>query len=93
MTKRTRAILIGFIPIFLVGGVILTIFLLGSLPGFVGEVFRKIGGIMFTPFFLEASFAFIGLIAVLCINNIRLQREGDDYVAMEIEDETDETKS
>jgi hypothetical protein len=93
VTKRTRAILIGFIPIFLVGGVILTIFLLGSLPGFVGEVFRKIGGIMFTPFFLEASFAFIGLIAVLCINNIRLQREGDDYVAMEIEDETDETKS
>lgn len=48
---------------------------------------------MFTPFFLEASFAFIGLIAVLCINNIRLQREGDDYVAMEIEDETDEAKS
>jgi hypothetical protein len=93
VTKRTRAILIGFIPIFLVGGVILTIFLLGSLPGFVGEVFRKIGGIMFTPFFLEASFAFIGLIAVLCINNIRLQREVDDYVAMEIEDETDETKS
>lgn len=93
MTKRTRAILSGFIPIFLVGGVILTIFLLGSLPGFVGEVFRKIGGIMFTPFFLEASFAFIGLIAVLCINNIRLQREGDDYVAMEIEEETDEPKS
>jgi hypothetical protein len=90
--KKTRSILSGFIPIFLVGGVILVVFLLGSLPGFVGEVFRKIGGIMFTPFFLEASFAFIGLIAVLCINNIRLQREGDDYVAMEIEDEPEDPK-
>lgn len=93
MKKKTRAILTGFIPIFLVGGVILTIFLLGSLPGFVGEVFRKIGGIMFTPFFLEASFAFIGLIAVLCINKIRLQREGDDYVAMEIKDKPEDLNS
>ena len=75
------------------GGVILTVFLLGSLPGFVGEVFRKIGGIMFTPFFLEISFAFLGLIAVLCINNIRLQREGDDYVSLEIEDDPEHPES
>ncbi|YCM44809.1 hypothetical protein V2O64_02100 [Verrucomicrobiaceae bacterium 227] len=93
MKKRTRTILTGFIPILLVGGVILTVFLLGSLPGFVGEVFRKIGGIMFTPFFLEISFAFLGLIAVLCINNIRLQREGDDYVSLEIEDDPEHPES
>ena len=93
MQKKTRMILTGFIPIILVGVVVITIFFLGYLPGFAGEVFRKIGGIMATPFFLEMSFARLGFIAVLCVNNIRLQRDGDDYVSMEIEDEPEDPKS
>lgn len=93
MQQRTRNILAGFIPIFLVSGVIIGVFLLGNLPGFAGEVFRKIAGFMFSPVFLELTFAFLGLIAVLCINNIRLHRQGDDYVAMEIEDDPEDPKS
>lgn len=91
MQSRTRLILVGLIPILLVAGVIIGVFLLGNLPGFTGELFQKIAGFMFSPFFLEGTFAFLGLIAVLCINNIRLKLQGDDYVAMEIEDDPEKT--
>jgi len=87
MSKRTRMILTGFVPILGVAGVIIGIGLAGKLPGFAGEVFRKITGLMFTPVFLELTFAFLGLLAVFWINSIRLQREGDDYVSIEIDDD------
>jgi hypothetical protein len=45
---------------------------------------------MFTPVFLELTFAFLGLLAVFWINSIRLQREGDEYVSLEIENDQDE---
>jgi hypothetical protein len=92
MSKRTKMILTGIIPIFSVAAIIIGIGLGGRLPGFAGEVFRKITGFMFTPVFLECTFALLGLIAVFWINSIRLQREGDDYVSLEIEDEPDEPK-
>ena len=93
MQSRTRLILVGLIPILLVAGVIIGVFLLGKLPGFTGELFRKISGFMFSPFFLEGTFAFLGLIAVLCINNIRLRLQGDEYVAMKIEDDPEQSDS
>ena len=40
---------------------------------------------MFTPVFLELTFAFLGLIAVFSINNIRLQKQGDEYTSLEVE--------
>ena len=87
MTKRTKLILTGFLPIAAIALLIIAIFSLGFLPGFAGEVFRKITGIMFTPVFLELSFAFFGLVAVLWINQIRLAKEGDEFVSLEIEDD------
>lgn len=42
-----------------------------------------------TPFVLETSCAFIGLCIVIAINNRRLEREGDGWVEMEIEDPVD----
>ena len=39
-----------------------------------------------TPFVLETSCAIIGLCIVIAINNRRLEREGDGWVEMEIED-------
>lgn len=39
-----------------------------------------------TPFVLETSTAIIGLCVVIFINNRRLEREGDGWVEMEIED-------
>lgn len=91
--KQVRLILLGVLPILGVSAVILGIGLGGRLPGFAGEVFRMITGVMFTPVFLELSFAFLGLIALFWINNLRLQKEGDDYVALEIEDDQDDSRS
>ena len=86
-------ILTGFVPIIAVSLTILGVALGGRLPGFAGEVFRKINGIMFTPVFLELTFAFLGLLAVFWINSIRLQKEGDEFVSLEIEDEQDDPES
>ncbi len=85
-------ILTGVIPILGVSAVLIGVGLGGKLPGFAGELFRKITGFMFTPVFMELTFAFLGLIAVFWINSIRLQREGDEYVSLEIENDQDEPK-
>ncbi len=90
MSKRTRMILTGLLPIFGVSAVLLGVGLGGKLPGFPGEVFRMISGIMFTPVFLELTFAFLGLLAIFSINNLRLQKEGDEYVSLEIEDDSED---
>jgi len=90
MSKRTRMILTGFIPILGVSAALVGVGLGGKLPGFTGEFFRKLTGFMFTPVFLELTFAFLGLLAVFWINSIRLQREGDEYVSLEIENDQDE---
>lgn len=86
-------ILTGVVPILGVSAVLIGVGLGGKLPGFAGEFFRKLIGFMFTPVFLELTFAFLGLIAVFWINNIRLQKEGDEYVSLEIDSDKDETKS
>jgi hypothetical protein len=92
MSKRSRIILIGIIPILAVSTTILGIGLGGRLPGLAGEIFRKITGFMFTPVFLELTFAFLGLLAVFLINNIRLQKQGDEYISLEIEEEQKDQK-
>lgn len=92
MSKRTRMILTGVIPILGVSAVLIGVGLGGKLPGFAGEFFRKLTGFMFTPVFLELTFAFLGLLAVFWINNIRLQKEGDEYVSLEIDNDEDESK-
>ncbi|MCB1207990.1 MAG: hypothetical protein KDK97_01625 [Verrucomicrobiales bacterium] len=40
-----------------------------------------------TPFILEASVALLGLCMVIAWNNRRIEREGDDWVVMEVPDE------
>jgi hypothetical protein len=91
--KQRRIILTGVLPILGVSAVILGIGLGGRLPGFPGEVFRMITGVMFTPIFLELTFAFLGFVAIFWINNLRLQRDGDDYVSLEIDDDSDDSRS
>lgn len=39
-----------------------------------------------TPFVLETATAFVGFCIVMIINNRRLEREGDGWVEMEIQD-------
>ena len=87
MSKRSRIILTGFITILSVSATILGIGLGGRLPGLPGGIFRQITRFMFTPVFLELTFAFLGLLAVFLINNLRLQKQGDEYVSLEVEED------
>jgi hypothetical protein len=53
------------------------------IPGFTGEIFSMIAGIMWSPFLLDVSLFFIGLVLILWLNNVRRLRDGDEYVYLE----------
>ena len=53
------------------------------LPGLLGEWVGFMVGLMTTPFLLEFSFLFLGLMLVVFINHWRRSREGDDFVTLE----------
>jgi hypothetical protein len=53
------------------------------LPGLLGEWTGFMVGIMTSPFFMEASFAVIGLTIVLAINHWRQKRAGDELMYLE----------
>ena len=52
-------------------------------PGVLGEWIGAMLGMMSTPFFLEASFIFIGLTIVMWINHQRQKRDGDEFVDLD----------
>lgn len=54
-----------------------------KIPGLLGEWIGTAMGIMMTPFFLEASFAILGLTIVISINTWRRQRERDEFVDLD----------
>ncbi len=87
VSTKTKAILKGMIPIIGVAVVLIVMSLLANAPGLTGEIFAKMLGFMFTPFFLEASFAFLGIIALFWVNHVRLKAEGDEFVTLEISDD------
>ena len=75
-----------------IGGVILTVLtvlvtgaLLGwrLLPGLVGEWVGTMIGILTTPFFMEASFAILGLVTVISLNIWCRRKDGDEFVYLE----------
>jgi hypothetical protein len=53
------------------------------LPGLLGEWTGFIVGIMTSPFFMEASFAVIGLTIVLAVNHWRERKAGDELMYLE----------
>lgn len=53
------------------------------LPGLLGEWVGTIMGIITTPFFMEASFAILGLVTVIALNVWRRHKNGDDFVYLE----------
>jgi hypothetical protein len=53
------------------------------LPGILGEWLGVVIGVMTTPFFLELSFAVLGLTVVLVLNHWRLKRAGDELMYLE----------
>ena len=69
--------------------ILLTVVVTGSLigwrllPGLLGEWVGMMIGIMTTPFFMEASFAILGLVAVITLNHWRQHKDGDEFVYLE----------
>lgn len=57
------------------------------LPGLLGEWVGMMLGILTTPFFMEASFAILGLVIVITLNHWRISRDGDEFVELEITSE------
>ncbi len=53
------------------------------IPGWVGEAFGMVAGVMSTPFLMEGSFIVIGFLSVLGLNIWRRHKEGDEFVEIE----------
>ncbi|MFC7336107.1 hypothetical protein ACFQY0_02870 [Haloferula chungangensis] len=80
---RTKQLFVGIAAIFLVCGIVGFIWWGGTLPGFVGEWFAMVLGIITTPFLMEASFIVLGLLIVVALNYWRLHRDGDELVYLD----------
>ncbi|HAT19181.1 MAG: hypothetical protein HRU37_02375 [Roseibacillus sp.] len=81
--EQKRALLIGFGLILAVATLLVLIWLGMFLPGFAGEVFRKLAGMMWTPVVLDLSLFLLGITLILWLNMFIRAREGDEYVYLE----------
>lgn len=82
--NRSRQILVGVV-ILVVISLSVSGALIGSryMTGLVAEWLSMMIGIMTTPFFMEASFAILGLIIVIGLNTWRRSKEGDELVFLD----------
>ncbi|MBC8002821.1 MAG: hypothetical protein H7X97_09570, partial [Opitutaceae bacterium] len=82
--ERVKQVAIG-VSLLIVLTVVVSGTLLGwrLLPGMLGEWVGTMIGIATTPFFMEASFAILGLITVISINLWRQHKDGDEFVYLE----------
>lgn len=80
---QRKSLRIGLGLILLAAVLIITIWWGTYLPGLAGEIFSMFAGIMWSPFLLDVSLFFMGLILILWLNNIRRLRDGDEFVYLE----------
>lgn len=80
---QRKSLQVGLGLIFGAAVIIAVIWMGTYLPGFAGELFSMLAGLMWTPLVLDASLLLIGLILVLWINKIARAREGDEFVYLE----------
>lgn len=82
--ERVKQLVIG-VGILLALTVAVPVTLMGwrLLPGLLGEWIGTMIGIMTTPFFMEASFAVLGLVVVITVNHWRQRKAGDEFVYLE----------
>ena len=81
--EQNRALLLGLGLILAVAGLLLLIWLGMFLPGFAGEIFKKLAGLLSTPFILDFSLFVLGVILVLSLNWYIRARNGDECVYLE----------
>lgn len=82
--NRGRQIFVGMAVIGIIAVLVIGL-LLGwrLIPGWVGEAFGMVAGVLSTPFLMEGSFIVIGLLSVLGLNIWRRRKEGDEFVEIE----------
>ncbi len=92
--NRGKQIFLGAAVLFTVATVIVG-FLFGwrFVPGLVGESLGTVAGVLSTPFFMEASFALLGLVIVIGLNAWRRHKAGDEFVALEISEPGNQPES
>ncbi len=84
---RGKQLAVGGLIMLLFSATIVSLLLFWRLiPGWVGETFGMIAGIVSTPFFLESSFAIAGFVVVILLNSWRRRKAGDEYVEIEEKD-------
>jgi hypothetical protein len=85
--NRGKQILVGGLILLAISTVTVT-FLMGwrFIPGWVGESFGTLAGVMSTPFLMEGSFFMLGVVIVIGLNAWRRHKEGDEFVAIELKD-------
>lgn len=82
--ERVKQVAVGVVIL-----MTLTLLVAGSLmgwrllPGLLGEWVGTMIGILTTPFFMEASFAILGLVTVISLNIWRRRKDGDEFVYLE----------
>lgn len=81
--EQKKALLIGMGVILAAAGLLLLIWLGMFLPGFAGEVFRKLAGFLWTPLILDFSLFILGVILVFSLNWYIRVRKGDECVYLE----------
>ncbi len=82
--ERTRQIAAAAAIVLGVGAVVSAILLLWPrIPGVFGEWLGLVAGVVTTPFFMEASFAVLGLSLVIALNQWRHKKAGDELVYLE----------
>lgn len=82
--NRGKQIFVGGAILFTVSAVTVTFLMCWRfIPGWVGESFGTLAGVMSTPFFMEASFFLLGVVIVVALNAWRRHREGDEFVTIE----------
>jgi len=78
-----RQVFIGLVVILLLSSLLILAWVARFMPGFLGEWFGVVSGLMTTPFLMESSLLFLGFVFVLGINHWRRLREGDECVYIE----------
>ncbi len=82
-SAQRKSLAVGF-GLILGAAILVALIWLGTyLPGFAGEVFRMIAGMMWTPLLLDFSIFLFGIVLILWLNWFIRAREGDEYVYLE----------
>lgn len=82
--ERVKQVAVG--AVILLGLTVVVVSLLTGwryMPGFLGEWIGTMMGIITTPFFMEASFAILGLVIVILLNHWRMTKDGEELVYLE----------